>query len=136
MTHPLPDKAVEAGLARFNEVINDPIMEPCAKCSGKGYHHGFGPGGVEPDWCTDCGGNQFNIRPGEELRAMQAAIETALAAEGLVVVRAEAINYARQMANLCYNYKQSSAVDDRMRRNLDAAQTGFDRAMIEAAREG
>jgi len=88
MTHPLPDKAVEAGLARFNEVINDPIMEPCAKCSGKGYHHGFGPGGVEPDWCTDCGGNQFNIRPGEELRAMQAAIETALAAEGLCVVPA------------------------------------------------
>ncbi len=96
MTHPLPDKAVEAGLARFNEVINDPIMEPCAKCSGKGYHHGFGPGGVEPDWCTDCGGNQFNIRPGEELRAMQAAIETALAAEGLVVVRADRLDAHRQ----------------------------------------
>lgn len=117
MTHPLPDKAVEAGLARFNEVINDPIMEPCAKCSGKGYHHGFGPGGVEPDWCTDCGGNQFNIRPGEELRAMQAAIETALAAEGLVVVPRRELTVVVGIAD----------------RNVTAPAIDTLRAMIEAA---
>lgn len=38
----------------------DPQFNPCPRCSGKGYHHGFGKGGVDPDWCIDCGG------PGQE----------------------------------------------------------------------
>lgn len=29
---------------------------PCSRCGGKGYHHGFGEGGHDPDWCAECGG--------------------------------------------------------------------------------
>lgn len=60
---------------------------------------------------------------------------SALAAEGLVVVPAEAISYARQMANLCFNYKQSSAFNEKVCRNMDEAQAGFDRAMTAAAQQ-
>lgn len=28
----------------------------CPTCDGKGYHHGFGEDGCDPDWCTQCGG--------------------------------------------------------------------------------
>ncbi len=76
----ITEDMVRAALAKFNETINDPIMEPCGRCEGKGYHHGFGPGGVSPDWCEECGGNQYNVRPGEEDRAMAAALSAALAA--------------------------------------------------------
>jgi hypothetical protein len=38
----------------------DPQFMPCPRCWGKGYHHGFGEHGHDPDWCEDCGG------PGEE----------------------------------------------------------------------
>jgi hypothetical protein len=31
-------------------------MVPCPRCTGKGYHHGFGEGGHDPDWCENCGG--------------------------------------------------------------------------------
>jgi hypothetical protein len=78
-------RAIEVALAKFNEVINDPIMEPCPRCEAKGYHHGFGPGGVEPDWCENCGGNQYNIRPGEEKRAMESALTAALAVDGVAL---------------------------------------------------
>jgi len=26
----------------------------CGWCGGKGYHHGFGEGGHDPDWCSRC----------------------------------------------------------------------------------
>lgn len=37
---------------------NDQMMAeyPCPRCGGKGYHHGFGDDGIDPDWCTLCGG--------------------------------------------------------------------------------
>jgi len=28
----------------------------CPQCNGAGYHHGFGERGMDPDWCTLCGG--------------------------------------------------------------------------------
>jgi len=28
----------------------------CDRCKGKGYHHGFGEHGWDPDWCVVCGG--------------------------------------------------------------------------------
>lgn len=28
----------------------------CQRCAGKGYHHGFGEDGHDPDWCEKCGG--------------------------------------------------------------------------------
>lgn len=71
------DKMVQAALEQFNATVNNPIMDKCLRCEGVGYH-GLGSDG--PDWCEECGGNQYNIRPGEEDRAMRAALEAAIAA--------------------------------------------------------
>lgn len=30
----------------------------CPRCDGRGYHHGFGEHGHDPDWCSECGGGQ------------------------------------------------------------------------------
>lgn len=43
---------------------------PCRKCKGKGYHHGFGENGCDPDWCTRCGG------PGSEWHQLLTAPDT------------------------------------------------------------
>lgn len=34
----------------------------CPRCNGKGYHHGFGERGWDPDWCERCDGSQFESR--------------------------------------------------------------------------
>lgn len=34
----------------------------CERCQGRGYHHGFGEHGWDPDWCTRCGGSGFDWR--------------------------------------------------------------------------
>lgn len=78
----ITDAMIEAALSAFNKAVNDPIMENCQRCDGKGYHYGFGETGHDPDWCNDCGGGGVNVRPGEEERAMRAALEAALAAAG------------------------------------------------------
>jgi DnaJ-class molecular chaperone len=31
-------------------------MTDCHRCTGRGYHHGFGEDGMDPDWCSECGG--------------------------------------------------------------------------------
>jgi hypothetical protein len=50
-----PDAA--AALLVFQNACNE--TKPCQKCNGKGYHHGFGTDGHDPDWCEECGGCQF-----------------------------------------------------------------------------
>jgi len=72
------DEMVDRALEAFNKSINAPLTVKCARCEGKGYHHGFGEDGASPDWCQECGGNQYNILPGEEPRAIRAALEAAL----------------------------------------------------------
>lgn len=41
----------------------------CKRCRGRGYHHGFGERGLDPDWCLDCGGSgqtsTFAVTPWE-----------------------------------------------------------------------
>lgn len=73
----ITDEMVEAALAAFNKTINDPKFVRCERCGGKGYHHGFGEQGHDPDWCANCGGGGYDIVPGEEARAMRAALEAA-----------------------------------------------------------
>lgn len=34
----------------------EPVEVVCDYCKGRGYHHGFGEGGHDPDWCIRCGG--------------------------------------------------------------------------------
>ena len=29
----------------------------CPRCKGRGYHHGFGEHGHDPDYCNQCGGD-------------------------------------------------------------------------------
>ncbi len=42
-------KEADAELAKRPDII-------CDRCKGKGYHHGFGEDGHDPDWCEVCGG--------------------------------------------------------------------------------
>lgn len=77
LSQPSPEPSeeeVELALAAFNTVINNPQVVPCKRCEGKGFHHGFGEDGNDPDWCSDCGGGGYDVPPGEEKRAMRAAI--------------------------------------------------------------
>jgi hypothetical protein len=41
---------------RYLQLQESPEFKPCPRCNGKGYHHGFGEHGHDPDWCEDCGG--------------------------------------------------------------------------------
>jgi hypothetical protein len=41
----------------FCDNLND--CKPCERCASKGYHHGFGEDGMDPDWCVVCGGCGF-----------------------------------------------------------------------------
>ena len=59
MTQPADPPALESLIARVKRSIQlqeDAEFVPCERCQGKGYHHGFGEGGVDPDWCERCGG--------------------------------------------------------------------------------
>jgi hypothetical protein len=61
-TRPSPDATgliVERLIERVGRCIKlqeDAEFVPCPKCNGKGYHHGFGEHGHDPDWCEMCGG--------------------------------------------------------------------------------
>lgn len=77
---PISDETVAVALSAFNKMINEPIMLKCERCDGRGYHHGFGENGHDPDWCEVCGGGQYVVMPGEEERAMRAALEAAFPA--------------------------------------------------------
>ena len=65
-------------------------------------------------------------------RMSTACLTAALAAEGMVMVPSDALSYARQMSNLCFNYKQSPSCDQKLREAMDSAHSGFDRAMLSA----
>lgn len=54
-----------AGAAVFWKQLGSRPVMPCARCGGKGYHYGFGEGGHDPDWCSECGG------PGEDWPALR-----------------------------------------------------------------
>lgn len=49
-----------AGVPVFVKQLGSLPCQNCARCAGRGYHHGFGEGGADPDWCDKCGG------PGQE----------------------------------------------------------------------
>lgn len=95
-------------MTKFNEVINDPIMEPCPRCNGVGYH-GFGSD--EPDWCENCGGNQYNIRPGEEKRAMEVALTAALAVDGVALQGWQPIESAPKVGSTILVVGQPTQID-------------------------
>lgn len=55
---PVEDEALVTELAAALDAA-EAAIKPCPRCGGKGYHHGFGEDGHDPDWCADCGGSQF-----------------------------------------------------------------------------
>lgn len=55
--HATPDEAALRALAEEIQAECDALPDVvCSKCDGRGYHHGFGEGGLDPDWCEECGG--------------------------------------------------------------------------------
>jgi DnaJ-class molecular chaperone len=70
------DKMTNAAYNTFLAAIND--TTPCERCSQRGYHHGFGEDGCDPDWCETCGGSGF-VPAHDEKTAMKMAVEAALA---------------------------------------------------------
>lgn len=69
------DEMAAAAYNRFTNAVND--AAPCARCRQRGYHHGFGENGHDPDWCTACGGSGF-VQKYDEQTAMKLAVEAAL----------------------------------------------------------
>lgn len=70
----ITDEMVQAAYNRFTAAINE--CEPCDRCTGVGYHHGFGENGHDPEWCSQCGGGGF-LPTHDEMSAMKLALEAA-----------------------------------------------------------
>lgn len=60
MPTPLPDtsRSIDELIGKAVERLESETV-PCPRCNGVGYHHGFGEGGHDPDWCVNCGGCQY-----------------------------------------------------------------------------
>lgn len=65
------DEVIEKAL---DKAQTNPIMIDCPRCKGRGYHHGFGEDGHDPDWCEECGGGAFIEKPGHVAKAIRAAL--------------------------------------------------------------
>ena len=63
---------IEAMHMAYDRELTVPAMKPCPRCEGRGYHHGFGETGHDPDWCEDCGGSGLVLA--DEQQAMRAAV--------------------------------------------------------------
>lgn len=50
-------------VTRYLALVDNPEFVECPRCNGKGYHHGFGEGGADPDWCEECGGPGQYLHP-------------------------------------------------------------------------
>lgn len=71
------DEMAAAAYNVFCKAINE--CSPCERCNQRGYHHGFGEDGCDPDWCDKCGGSGF-VQKYDEQTAMKLAIKAALCA--------------------------------------------------------
>jgi len=78
-----PKASLVERIRRYLALTDDPEFIDCPRCKGVGYHHGFGEGGVDPDWCEDCGGigselhPDANVSPDDLLREALPVIEAA-----------------------------------------------------------
>lgn len=75
------DRIIEA--AAHDSMVH-PTMINCERCMGKGYHHGFGEDGADPDWCENCGGGGYVVQQWE----LSTNVRAALLAAGFVIVPA------------------------------------------------
>lgn len=97
MADALDQKGLEAAVNAFNKANLNPVMVECRRCNGRGYHHGFGERGEDPDWCSDCGGGGYELAKGEEDRPIADAIRAYLSTV-IPVVQAETRRQALEEA--------------------------------------
>lgn len=69
------EEMVERAYNRFMQA-NAEVVD-CPRCKAKGYHHGFGEDGHDPDWCENCGG-PGTVSKFDEMSAMREALTAAL----------------------------------------------------------
>jgi hypothetical protein len=69
------DEQVERAYNRFMQANSE--TDPCPRCTGNGYHHGFGEHGHDPDWCESCGG-PGTVPRFDEMSAMREALDATL----------------------------------------------------------
>lgn len=79
----LTDSVIAAMVAAYDEALAAKYADPssytdCPRCCGRGYHHGFGDDGNDPDWCENCGGAQKVCAVSDD-EAAQHAMRAALA---------------------------------------------------------
>lgn len=70
-------------IERYLALCDEPEFVTCDRCKGKGYHHGFGEGGVDPDWCDDCGGMGVYLHPDANADPDELLREALVALRGL-----------------------------------------------------
>ncbi len=70
---------IAAAEAAFAAVMSKTCA--CERCGGKGYHHGFGEHGHDPDWCSECGGAGY-VPATTESEAWGAVVDLILAKVG------------------------------------------------------
>jgi DnaJ-class molecular chaperone len=80
----ITDAMVDAAVKAHEGAIG--ALTTCPRCEGRGYHHGFGEHGHDPDWCEDCGG------PGV------APLHTAESAMRLALEAAEQVQHSSAMS--------------------------------------
>lgn len=89
----LDAKAFELALKAMNDT---PVhLVDCDRCKGKGFHHGFGEDGCDPDWCGDCGGGGCVPAEGEETRPLKLFLQTYLAKTAAALPQDVAANEVR-----------------------------------------
>jgi hypothetical protein len=71
--------ALAAARSAFRKAEENPNMIDCQTCNGRGYHHGFGEDGADPDWCSNCGGGGYDMTEDEQNRPIDEAIRAYLA---------------------------------------------------------
>lgn len=76
----ISDEMVDRALKAFEDACNSMVM--CKRCDGRGYHHGFGEHGHDPDWCNDCGGCQ-SVPQFDDRESMRQALIAAFALHNL-----------------------------------------------------
>jgi hypothetical protein len=103
-------------IRRYLQLNVEPEMVVCSTCAGKGYHHGFGEDGRDPDWCEACGGPgkvlhpDADVSPDDLLRDAESALSEARAE----IAKLEAL-LARTETKRLENFQRAEAAEAQIR---------------------
>jgi hypothetical protein len=102
-------------IRRYLQLNVEPEMVVCSTCAGKGYHHGFGEDGRDPDWCEACGGPgkvlhpDADVSPDDLLRDAESALSEARAE--ITRLQAELAAQAAQHVVYRQAYREETQAD-------------------------